>query len=359
MSLWDTITGWVRHDASKFLYVSIDPDHVQDAQYGTEPMEAGRNYFRMWLSEMYLKRDRDWFNSWHPAVHSLIRFQFGTQEVEIPHVAGPLKLKDVNENNLDRVIQLNYPMTTLMPFNGGVVEVLAGLLAMKGEAYLNRFIKVMGDFAGLLAVPQLSAALNVAGPVANGVQELLGVSNGALHLGLHQAFTGRGGGGANELKAGYIAVILAEEGEVDKNRLWIVEDRLRYGASAASSAPFTGYAYMLFRIENREERDDWDSLTSIREPFDKAIEALLAQEEQRAESFLRTAITTALQSPDLTKADRRRVAKALKEEYNETQDLGLGAVPRELPNLEHAMQRAISVDEALALGEPTFEELFA
>ena len=218
---------------------------------------------------------------------------------------------------------------------------------------------MVGDFAGLLAVPQLSAALNVAGPVANGVQELLGVSNGALHLGLHQVFTGRGGGGANELKAGYIAVILAQEGEVDKDRLWIVEDRLRYGAGAASSTPFTGYTYMLFRIENREERDDWNSLTSIREPFDKAIEALLAGEEQRAESFLRTAITMALQSPDLTKADRRRVAQALKEEYNETQDLGLGAVPRELPNIKHAMQRATSVDEALALGEPTFEELFA
>lgn len=359
MSLWNTITGWARRDAKKFMYTPIDSDHVKDPQYDIEPMEAGRNYFRMWLSEMYLKRDRDWFNSWHPAVHSLFRFQFGTQQVEIPHVAGPLKLKDVNANNLEKVIQLNYPMTTLMPFNGGVVEVVAGLLAMQGEAYINRFIKVMGDFAGLLAVPQLSAALSVAGPVADGVQELLGVSNGALHLGLHQAFTGKGGGGANELKAGYIAVILAEEAEVAKNRLWVIDDRLRYGGSMTNNAPFAGYAYMLFRIENRVERDDWEGLTSIQEPFRKAIEALGTGETERAESFLRTAIATALLSPDLTKADRSRAARALKDEFEAAQELGLGAVPREMPDLNQVMQRAISVDQALALGEPTFEELFA
>jgi len=36
-----------------------------------------------------------------------------------------------------------------------------------------------------------------------------------MHLGLHQAYVGKGGGGSNNLKAGYIAATLAEESELE------------------------------------------------------------------------------------------------------------------------------------------------
>ena len=364
MSLLDWFKNKIKHPSHKYIYHPLDTAHVDVVQPVTT-LEAGKHYFRLWLVEMYLKNDVQWFQQWYPAVHSLISFQFGSQKVEIPHIAGSLNIQDFNANNLQKVVRMNYSMTTLMPFNGGVVEIAAGMLAMKGDNYLNNFIKVMGDFSSLLVVPQLSAALQIAGPVANGIQTLLGGNaDGRLELGLNQAFSGAGGGGSNDLKSGYLAVIAAEEttgtekDKINVNKLWIVNDRLRYGNNAAHSQPLKGYTYMLFRIESRVERDDWSSLSSIAEPFNKAIEALGAGETEKAQSFLRTAIVVALQSSDLTRADRNRVVKAIKEAFDEAKNSGLGVVAGESITLDKVMVRAMDADSALAESEPNLEELF-
>jgi hypothetical protein len=353
MTLRVTVTNIFRRNASRYLYLPILPDHVRGGQQEDDALVAGRDYFRLWLSEMSLRRDLDWFRTWHPAVHSLVRFQFGEQLVDVPNIVGEQKLKDVDSAHLERSISLNYPLTTLMPFSGGVVEVTAALLAMQGQDYVKRFINVLSDFAGLVAVPQLSAALTVAGPVANGIEELLGGSDGQMHLGLHQAFVHKGGG-ANELRPAYFAAILATEAAVDPAALWVVDDRLRRGTSAEHSEPFGGYAYMLLRVQKESVRDDWEGLTAIMEPFNTAIKALGAGHQEWAESSYRAAIAAVLSSADLTQADRRRVAQVLHERFEDVKGLGLGAVDTG-PSLTAAVA-AIPVDEALAKGQPDIAE---
>jgi hypothetical protein len=356
MTLRDSIIGLFRRNASKYLYVAVPSDHVQDGQTDTDALVEGRDYFRLWLAEMYLKRDRDWFKTWHPAVHSLVHFQFGFQEVDVANIAGELGLKDVDAAHLERSISLNHPMTSLMPFNGGVVEVTAALLAMQGQDFVKRFIKVMGDFAGLVAVPQLSAVLSVAAPVASGIEELLGASNGEMHLALHQTYTHKGGG-ANELRPAYFLAILATEAQVNPKTLWVVGDRLRQGRTMEESEPFGGYPYMLFRVQKETVRDDWEGLTSIMEPFKTAVDALGTGEQERADSFYRSAIAAAISSLDLTQADRRRVAQVLKQRFDEAKSLGLGAVET-WGSIQKGIA-AIPVDEALAQGEPDISEFLS
>lgn len=360
MSLFDWFKDKIKSPSHKFIYHPIDPAHHVGTSAQPVPLEAGKHYFRLWLTEMYLRNDVEWFQKWHPALHSLVVFQFGTQNVEIPHVAGSLNLPDFKANNLEKVLHLNHRMTALMPFNGGVVEVAAGLLAMKGANYLNNFIKVMGDFSSLLVVPQLSAALAIAQPVANGIQTMLGgAEDGRLELGFHQAFTSAGGGGGNDLKSGYFVVIAGEETKIKRDELWVADDRLRRGKSKDDNQPLTGFSYMLFRIESRTERDDWEGLTNIAEPFKKSLEALGSLEAEKAEALLRAAIVAALQSPDLTRADRSRVVKAMKEDYDlRKKEFALGAAPGEPVTLETAMRKAMDVDTALNQPEPTLEELF-
>lgn len=354
MALWDTIIGLVNKDAKKFIYAPIPKDHVKGAQTDDISLEAGKHYFRLWLTEMYLKKEREWFKSWYPVVHSLVRFQFGSQSVEIPHLAGPMHLEGVNDASLDRVIGLNHNLTTLMPYNGGVVELAAGLLAMEGKNYLNSAIKVMGDLSGMLVVPQLSAALAIAGPIANGVQDLLSGGNGQMDLGLHQSFTGAGGGGANDLKPGYIAVLLGDESKYDLNQFWVEHDRLRYGMSQEASQPLTGVTHMLFRIESRTERDDWMGLTNIIEARDEALKEISNGSEQ-ADAAIKRTIFLVRTSPDLTRADRKRVADALKTEFDEAKS-GFEAVPE----FESIISRAsrMDIDEALRHPEPSLADIF-
>jgi hypothetical protein len=147
---------------------------------------------------------------------------------------------------------------------------------------------------------------------------------------------------------------------VARDRLSVKEDRLYYSIKPSSQpVPFTGYDYMLFRVEGRNQRDDW-RLKNIQEPLDKAIEATLQGESEKAGAYRTVALTAALQSPDLAVYDRRRVAQAIKEELVAIGSEGLGAVGDEIRDLNSIVEaRAISMDQAAARGEMSFEELFA
>ena len=67
----------------------------------------------------------------------------------------------------------------------------------------------------------------------------------------------------------------------------------------------------------------------------------------------------ALRSPDLTQADRIRVARTVEGGVRPAKELGLGAIRVDRPTLTTAMARSISSDQALALGEPTYADLFS
>lgn len=356
MALGEKLVGMFRRDASRYLYMPIPADHARGGQKDHDALIEGRDYFRLWLTEMSLKRDRDWFKSWHPAVHSLVHFQFGDQVIDVPNIVGEQGLKNVDSAHLERNIAQNYALTTLMPFSGGVVEVTVALLAMQGQDYLKRFIKVLNDFAGLVAVPQLSAALAVTGPLASGIEELLGDSDGQMHLGLHQAYVHKGGGD-NELRPTYYAAILATEAQIDPATLWVVDGHLRQGGSADASEPFRGYAYLLLRVQKETERDDWEGLASFMQPFEAAVRELGLGHREAGESYYQAALAAALTSADLTRADKRRVAEVLQDRFREAGSLGLGAVP--VWESFTAAVKAIPVDEALGRGVPDITEFLA
>src|SRR4051812_44891136 len=101
---------------------------------------------------MFLKRDREWFMSWYPVAQSLIQLRFGNlpNPLEIAQIAGPDHLLNVDPDHLDRVVQLDLPLTPLLPFIGGTVQVEAALIAMEASDILRRFLDVMGSFARLL-----------------------------------------------------------------------------------------------------------------------------------------------------------------------------------------------------------------
>ncbi len=351
-----------RDQAEHYTYVDIDPSNVRHADGSAADdtaLVAGEHYLRLWLVEMFLKNDRDWFAKWHPAVHAATNLEFGDQTQLITKVAGPSNLQDLDSGHLDRVISLNHPLTTLMPFKGGSVELDAGLLAMKGRDDVKTFIKVLGDFSNVLAVPQLSSALAIAGPLADGVAEMVGATDGNLVLGLHQTFTSAGGGGDAILRAGYQAVVRATEQEIDRDQLWVVEDRLHQGASAEASRYLTGRHYMLLRIEARSERDDWDSITSIQKPFELAIDMLELENLEQADAYRKAAIAAALKAAELTKVDRRRVIQQIKTQYRQArEDFQPGAFADVDRSLSSLMAGAMSVAEARAEPELTAAEAF-
>ena len=175
MNLWQNFADKVSPEAKKYTTLFLPEDRVHRLDTGGDgtPIRAGEAYCRIWLVEMRLAKDVDWFKQRYPVVHAAVRFHHGGKAVTIPYIAAPGNLKELATDNLDKVIQSNYPLTPLFPFNQGLVELQAGLFSMVASDSISKFIKTMGQFSKLLPVPELSKVLNLAEPVYQGIEDLL------------------------------------------------------------------------------------------------------------------------------------------------------------------------------------------
>jgi hypothetical protein len=345
-------------DSQQFGFVRFEGADRVDRPLDQQPLADGRHYIRLRLAQMFLKKRTTFLTTWYPAVHSVTQFTFvGDQQVSIPMVADATRVGMTQQGGSGDVVARNFVLSPTTPFNGGIITLDAGLIGIQGQNLLDPFLGLLSSFSSLLVVPQLSAVLSVAGPLARGVQEFLTASNGKMHLGYHDTFAG------GEVKAGYIAIIHLPQDEIDPTSLYIVDDQLRKGSGLAAGQN-TAYAdadYMLLRLEIFEQRDDWEKLTTIDTPRKAALQALAGFDEDKAKVQLTLAKLAAMQAPELTKADRRRVIQALDAEYQQFKhDIGIPSMaPRALPELNDTMQNALSVDQALALGEPTWGDILS
>jgi hypothetical protein len=351
-----------RSESKKYVAFYLADNRVDVASDAT-PFSAGEAYCRLWLVEMYLAKGVDWFKTRYPIVHAATRFTHGGKTVTIPHLAGPDYLKQFAKGNLDKIIQHNFQLTSLFPFNHGVVEFEAGLFSMVASDPIGRFITAMERLSKVIPVPELSSVVNVAGPVYSGIEDLLGIGNNEFELGYQQTFAPDGGGGSNLLRPGYFAAILAEEDKIDKETLCVVNDSLRTGAKGETKAflknhqPFKGYSYMLFRVEKRPNQD-YESLTNIKELVIKAQDAIFNGDNDKAKQIL-TAIRIAIyRSPDIAKKDRRQMVLKIEAEL---QELGLEAAAQEVEkrSLYAIMQREVpAIDAAKATELTALEQMF-
>ena len=248
-----------------------------------------------------------------------------------------------------------------MPFKGGEVRIVAGLYAVKGENQLNEFIGVLGGFAKLLAVPQLSTALSVAQPLAAGIQTLFG-GGGGMHLGYQNTFVGNGGAAANFLQQGYIALIRTNADDTLRDRLFVVNDELREGTAANQATPFEGADFMLLHLEIRDQRDDWNELTNIANARKATLDALGEGDLAKADAKHKEALLAAMQAPEITGTDRRRVVDVLNREYAEAKNTFGASNLAEVSTADFGklMKRsAMTPAKAQALGEPGYDELFS
>ena len=350
MGFMDKISEYFKEDSKKYKTFYSKP------KGDAEPLKEGEAYCRIWLVEMRLAKGVEWFTERYPVVHSSIRFEHGSETVTIPNLAGPGFLKELTKKNLDKIILCNHPLTPLFPFNRGLVELQVGLFSMKTGDQIGTFIDTLCQFSKLLPVPELSSVLNLAEPVYNGIQNLLGVSGGRLELGYQQAFTGAGGGGQNELRPTYFAAILAEEEELKDKRLCISNESLRVQTDEGTQE-FKGFSYMLFRIEKKQHQD-WESLNGIKGLVNRAQEAVVNGNNELTQKILTSIKTAVFRSDDLTKADKREMVLKIEDVLREW---GLESAKGRIskPSLYAIMQRSLPVTEQGTEAElQTLEDFF-
>jgi hypothetical protein len=84
-------------------------------------------------------------------------------------------------------------------------------------------------------VPQLAAATQVAGVLKTGTEQMLGIDGPQLKLGLHNSFFPTTGGQGFIARPGFAVAVSKPANEVNPEKLWVVNGRLRIGEDTMSA----------------------------------------------------------------------------------------------------------------------------
>ncbi|WP_315703049.1 MULTISPECIES: hypothetical protein [unclassified Bradyrhizobium] len=310
MSLFEWFKNLFSHDAVQRTRLPIAKANDLTGRSGAVA-KADEHYVRLYFSELFLQKDRNWFTSRFPLGYSLICHKYGDQpKVEFTNVAGKNKF-DIQQASQDRSILRNYPMTPLLPFRGGDIEIDCGLVSMQASNLLESFAKTVGDIAGKLNAPQASTVVSIASSIATGVQELLSAGKAETVLYVHDMFTGK------SLTSGYLLLARNPLQTFEGQTLWMTDDGIRVGPSSDALAPIEPQDFLVIFVECLEDRDDWQSLGAVGKPLDKAIEAKLGGRNDEAKLLLVQAKVAAITSPDLTRRDGKRVVAAIDAYYKD------------------------------------------
>lgn len=307
--IWDVVNGRTSADASKLAYGRVERVSGWDA-YDPAPVQPGTAYFQWWLQEMWLKVEREWLSHYFPLAYSVVTLRFGDDDIELPSSLGEFSLGAGQDfSNLRDALLLNYEMTPPLPYNGGTVELAAAMVGVRSQEGLREIVGAVGELGKVLMVPQLSAVAAVAGPIAKTLDTVLGQGDRRFELGLHQSFKSDS---EEELRAGYY-IAAQWDGQLDLNTLQVHEGRLVRANDP--TVPVREFDYLLFRLETSGTRDDLDGLAEISTSIAEAEDAAQRDDMEEARSWLRKAKMSAWRSPDLTKADRKRLPGAIEAQF--------------------------------------------
>jgi hypothetical protein len=364
-TIWDNIEKIIKEQSKQYTSLFI-PSYRIDNEIDDSPFTEGEYYCRLWLVEMRLAHGKEWFfTNRYPVVHSAVKFNHNAKEAVIPYLAGPGFLSSLTKENFDKIIQCNHPLTPLFPYNNGLVELQTGLFSVEAKNWVEKFVTVLGRFSSLLAVPQLSLVLNLAEPVYSGIQDLLDVGDKRLELGYRNTFGGTSSH-SNQLRPGYVTAILAEESQINKDKLCVFQGHLMLGKEGENKEfcthpvkPLDGYSYMLFRIE-KSSQQDWESLVNIKELVYIAQEQVSRGNIKDVNEQILPSLKTAIfRSPDITSKGKKelylKIIQVLKEWGLESSS---GSV-REL-SLNAIMQKPLlPVDSSTFLDLERFESILS
>ena len=340
--MWRRVTSWFV-DNAEHVTVRFIPDD------DGESVRPYAGYLRLWLAEGFLRRQRSWGAGRFPVLHGGASLTFlGSQRSTFTTFGRP------PESWSAPGAQLDFPITALLPFSGGTVEIEAALYEARADGPLGTAIDLVSGLASLMG-PPLATAAAIADKISDGLDAVVAGSGDQPVLALHATLVAPGGGGT-ALRPGHLVVLSAPEAELPGTPV-VRDGRLRLRRDTAEVAP-TGIDYLVVRVECRSERDDW-RFPELDAAIRAAGEAFLRGHQDAYQDLRTDAIARAWTSPDLTATDRRRVALLVADEMDALKGLGIvpgpdqdlhAAAAERLAHVDDPRLAGLTLDRLLAAG---------
>jgi hypothetical protein len=312
MSAWDSIRDFIKPRATHLTYFRVTDDHVVDGSSSSTAAVANVNYFQVTAYSAFIQYKRKLFTEYVPAVSGIIQEQSGAEDREHVRVAGPSELSKIDNSAIGQILVINRPLCPRVPFRGGQVSIVAGLVAFQVEDNLDKLIDAVSAITQVVGGVAAGATVKSAGAVAHTVQSLFTAGDKELLAGIDHTFAGdEPETGATEdytvtLREGYWVLINEASGR-DHSRLWLKEGVLVEGSDSRSAKPVEGVDYMVLRIDLTSYRDDWMDFPGVTEALRRRDEAIDLGNIEEAQRQNRVAIAAIRYSDWFTRADATRI----------------------------------------------------
>ncbi|HYK90726.1 MAG TPA: hypothetical protein VE398_18280 [Acidobacteriota bacterium] len=329
--LFDIIKG---QTTERKVYLRIPDERVLDPGEQGQSFEEDNSYFNIRLSEMFVHDERVLLRSFVPLSVAITEFIYQGKKQVVPFIVGNQLLKSIDPYVQGENVEFtNTNIAGPIPYLGGDVALYVGLYRAQAGDLSRKLFTLVGGILSSFDATGLSKYLDLAGPLGNGLADLLGMKEVEFRLGKRDEFNGTSGSAA-QFKSGYLAYVNVPEAELDGQALYVKDGALHLKRDGRNLERFHDADYCLIRIEHIAERGDYTAL-----PFHKlwgvAKDLIWGSEFEKAKAAFVQLVQELAKSPDLTKKHRFHLLQAYKANFeaelaaaqSTTQFPDLGAAP--------------------------------
>jgi hypothetical protein len=305
-ALWTTVkTKLIDSPRTASSTITIAADHVETESVGAPDasFKSEADYFQVIINEMYLTRERHWFDKIDPVVYVVSQFSYNGASQVVPVLVGPTLLKDkgIPESVAKGTIFRNTSVAGPFPYRGKGLTLAVVLCEARSDNPLKPLLSVIESTSAALGFsPVTGPYTKVAEALINGFGALVGSGGVVPLVGLRDSY---GPSYGTTFGPSYFALIDAPD--VAAERLWVRNHRLMEGPSLATATEYRGADFVLYSIgcPKGNRRDDIDEL-----PFSdlwkrvqkEAASPIEEPNYKNAKGLMATLFQEILLSPDLT-----------------------------------------------------------
>jgi len=315
--------------AEDWTYGRLTPVQVPIDGKNPQSVVPDESYLSITLCSMRVVNVRELTSKFYGVVHSFISLNhLSGDTASFQVVSTPTELKNIDPKRLDRIISSNIPLLGPVPYRGGKISFELGLFSVKESDLAGPYLDLLGNVASKAGISVVSAALPFVETVKKGVDAIIGNSDDAiLEIGVSTTYD-------ESLTTGYYVVMRAPKEKNILSSLVVTPDDLRL-VDKATNAPFKDYPYIVYKITESKERNDWYTLPYLKEAYAKLQAATRDGRYNDAADLLKVFKQAAYSSNDLLFKDAKRITAAVEQKTNEIMTATqVSVVQRSLPDLE-------------------------
>ena len=212
---------------------------------------------------------------------------------------------------------------------------------LAADSFLDQLLDLLGTLSNLSAQGHIKIAVELAQPIIEGLDGLIGVKKRKFITGVEDHLEEDRG----NLKAGHRAIVVDSKQQLDPSRLLVMNNELYYHQPGGGPTPLRGFDFLLFSIDvisDRLQNNGWLQIPEISEAW-RDVDIVARGSGSTSDSRFRYALESfrfsVSRSKELTLADRHRLMSVAQTEANKYWALlhGQMSTPPDVPRLPHGV----------------------